>query len=97
MTSDDWCQTPGITPPTLEEVAGHREANTFALPLMVLLERGEPMTLTDSTERVSGIPGAVHFAASWLNPAGVHLDRADHPLAEEAHIRAIRQEPAGAE
>lgn len=51
MTSNDWCQTLGITPPKLEAVAGHREANTFALLLVSLLERGEPMTLADVAGR----------------------------------------------
>lgn len=51
MTSNDWCQTLGIVPPKLEAVAGHREANTFALLLVALLERGEPMTLVDVAGR----------------------------------------------
>jgi hypothetical protein len=51
MTNADWCQTLGITPPKLVEVAGHREANTFALLLVALLERGEPMTLADVAAR----------------------------------------------
>jgi hypothetical protein len=50
MTTD-WCQALGITPPKLEAVAGHREANTFALLLVALLERGEPMTLADVAAR----------------------------------------------
>lgn len=51
MTSNDWCQTLGISPPKLEAVAGHREANTFALLLVALLERGEPMTLAEVAGR----------------------------------------------
>jgi hypothetical protein len=51
MTSNDWCQTLGITPPKLEAVAGRREANTFALLLVALLERGQPMTLADVAAR----------------------------------------------
>ncbi len=47
----DWCQTLGISPPKLKAVAGHREANTFALLLVALLERGEPMTLADVAAR----------------------------------------------
>lgn len=50
-TTNDWCQTLGITPPKLEAVAGHREANTFTLLLVALLERGEPMTLADVAAR----------------------------------------------
>jgi len=51
MMTTDWCQTLGIKPPKLEAVAGHREANTFALLLVALLERGEPMTLADVAAR----------------------------------------------
>jgi hypothetical protein len=51
MTSNDWCQVLGIAPPKLEAVAGHREANTFALLLVALLERGEAMTLADVAAR----------------------------------------------
>lgn len=50
-TTNNWCQTLGITPPRLEAVAGHREANTFALLLVALLGRGEPMTLADVAAR----------------------------------------------
>ena len=50
-STSDWCQTLGITPPKLEAVAGHRQANTFALLLVALLERGEPMTLADVAAR----------------------------------------------
>lgn len=51
MTSNVWCQTLGITPPKLEVIAGHREANTFTLLLVALLERGEPMTLAEVAAR----------------------------------------------
>lgn len=51
MTTNPWCQALGITPPKLEAVAGHREANTFALLLVALLERGEPMTLSEVATR----------------------------------------------
>lgn len=50
-TTNDWCKTLGIAPPKLEAVAGHRVANTFALLLVTLLERGEPMTLADVAAR----------------------------------------------
>lgn len=46
-----WCQTLGIASPRLEAVAGHREANTFALLLVALLERDEPATLADVAAR----------------------------------------------
>ncbi len=51
MTKNDWCLALGIAPPKLEAVAGHREANTFALLLVALLERGAPMTLVEVAAR----------------------------------------------
>lgn len=51
MTTNDWCRTLGIAPPRLEAVVGHRQANTFTLLLVALLERGEPMTLVEVAER----------------------------------------------
>lgn len=50
-TTNDWCRVLGIRPPKLEAVAGHREANTFALLLVALLERGEAMTLSEVAAR----------------------------------------------
>lgn len=50
-TTNDWCRTLGILPPNLDAVAGHREANTFALLLVALLERSAPMTLADVAAR----------------------------------------------
>ncbi|MBI2392265.1 MAG: hypothetical protein HYV09_21940 [Deltaproteobacteria bacterium] len=41
----------GIDVPRLESVVGHREANTYSLMLVALLERGEPMTLAEIAER----------------------------------------------
>lgn len=51
MTPNRWCKTLGIAPPKLETVAGHREANTFSLLLVALLERGEAMTLDEVAAR----------------------------------------------
>jgi hypothetical protein len=51
VTGNAWCRALGITPPKLEAVAHHREANTFSLLLAALLERGEPMTLLEVAER----------------------------------------------
>ena len=50
-TTNAWCKPLGITAPKLEVVAGHREANTFALLLVALLERGQPMTLAEVAAR----------------------------------------------
>lgn len=52
MSTNAWCQALGINPPSIESVAMHREANTFALLLTALLERGEPMTLLDVATRL---------------------------------------------
>src|SRR5690606_22055780 len=49
--TNPWCRALGITPPRLEAVAGHRDADTFALLLVALLERGEAMTLSDVATR----------------------------------------------
>ncbi len=46
-----WCQILGITPPRLEAVKNHREANTFTLLIVALLERQELMTLAEVAER----------------------------------------------
>lgn len=46
-----WCLTLGITPPRLEDLTGHPEANTFALLVVALLERGAPMTLPEVAAR----------------------------------------------
>ena len=51
MTKNLWCLALGIAPPKLEAVVGHREANTFALLLVALLERGAPMTLVEVAAR----------------------------------------------
>ncbi len=93
MTPNHWCQTLGITPPKLEAVAGHREANTFALLLVALLERGEPMTLADVAARFeeAGIAerSRALLSLSRCNPGRppvyregdlYHLDPHDHEL-----------------
>ncbi|HXJ34907.1 MAG TPA: hypothetical protein VMS22_12820 [Candidatus Eisenbacteria bacterium] len=64
--TNDWCRALGIEPPTLEAVAHHREANTFALLLVALLERGEPMTLAEVATRFeeAGIAGRAQALSS---------------------------------
>lgn len=54
-----WCVTLGITQPTVGAVAGLREANTFALLIVALLERDEPMTLADAAARFEAASCAV--------------------------------------
>jgi late competence protein required for DNA uptake (superfamily II DNA/RNA helicase) len=51
MSTNTWCGALGIAPPRLEAVADHREANTFSLLLVALLERGVPMTLVQVASR----------------------------------------------
>jgi hypothetical protein len=66
--TNDWCRTLGIEPPILDAVATHPEANTFALFLVALLERGRPMTLAEVAMRFeeAGIAERGH-ALSSLN------------------------------
>jgi hypothetical protein len=51
VTTNTWCKILGIAPPQLAIVAEHREANTYALLLVALLEHGEPMTLAEVAAR----------------------------------------------
>ena len=64
--TNDWCRTLGIEPPTLAAVVHHREANTFALRLVALLERGESMTLAEVAIRFeqAGIAGRARALSS---------------------------------
>jgi len=50
-TENTWCKALGIEVPHLEAVRGHSAANTYALLLVALLERGEPMPLTEVAKR----------------------------------------------
>ncbi|MCA9490393.1 MAG: hypothetical protein KC621_10725 [Myxococcales bacterium] len=47
-----WCEILGIARPDLTVVARHPDANTFALLLCALLERGAPMTLQEVATRL---------------------------------------------
>lgn len=49
--TNSWCQALGIAVPRLESVVGHRDANTFSLMLIALLEAGVPMTLEQIAKR----------------------------------------------
>lgn len=46
-----WCRALRIDPPRLESVKAHREANTYSLLIVTLLERDAPMTLADVAAR----------------------------------------------
>ena len=50
--TNPWCETLGIKPPVLEDVADHREANTYVLLLIALLERGEALNLEEVAVRL---------------------------------------------
>ncbi len=50
-TSNPYCDVLHIPIPSLAAVKDHREANTFALLLVALLERGGPLTLAEVAER----------------------------------------------
>jgi hypothetical protein len=63
-SSNPWCTTLGIAVPRLESVAGHREANTYSLMMVALLECGAPMTLEEIAHRfaragIDDAPGAL--------------------------------------
>jgi len=51
--AEPWCEILRIQPPRLESVVGHREATTFALLIVTLLERAAPMTLAEAAERLA--------------------------------------------
>ena len=56
-----WCKVLDIAVPSLESVRGHPDANTYALLLVALLERGGPMTLEEVATR---------FEEAGVAPAG---------------------------
>lgn len=85
MTSNDWCQTLGITPPKLEVAAGHREANPQGAAvsppqLTGSYQRARASVAVDSVEpmaeRTRGRGGAFQILAessrSRLVLAGTH-------------------------
>jgi len=53
------CRSLGIAPPDLARLKDHREANTYSLLIVALLERGVPMTLAEVADR---------FAAAGVAP-----------------------------
>lgn len=94
-----YCEVLGIEVPRLEAVRRHREANSYSLLLVALLERGGPMTLAEVAERfdragIAPVPFALK-ALSRCRPARppiyrdgdlYHLD----PHDEEADLWAFR-------
>ncbi|MBI5446721.1 MAG: hypothetical protein HY900_36580 [Deltaproteobacteria bacterium] len=63
MKSRSYCQTLRIDVPDLRALKDHREANTFSLLLVALLERGEPMTLAEVARRFNAAGVAPEAAA----------------------------------
>ena len=64
--TNPYCDALGIGIPRLEEAKDHREANYYRLLLVVLLERGEPVTLREAARRFeeAGVAPAAHALAS---------------------------------
>jgi hypothetical protein len=60
VMTNAWCEVLGIEVPTLERVKDHREANTYSLLIVALLERGDAMTLAKVAAR---------FEAAGVAPA----------------------------
>jgi hypothetical protein len=50
-TGNPYCEVLGIQAPRLDVVRSHPAANTYALLIVALLERGAPMMLEDAARR----------------------------------------------
>lgn len=66
MPPNPWCEQLDIAVPRLEAVKDHREANTFSLLLVALLEHGGPMTLREVAARFDEA-GVAPFEAALLS------------------------------
>ena len=64
--TNPYCAALGIGIPNLEEAKDNRDANYFRLLIVVLLERGEPVTLQEAAQRLEevGVAPAAHALAS---------------------------------
>jgi hypothetical protein len=62
--TNPYCEVLGIRVPALDAVRDHPQANTYALLIVALLERGGPLTLTEAAER---------FAQAGVAPYGSAL------------------------
>ncbi len=76
MTANRWCDALGIEPPDLEVVKDHREANTYARLIVALLERGEPMTLSEVAWRLDEVGVAATSAPRAATPGRAARARA---------------------
>ena len=65
-SSNPYCDGLGIRIPQLEVAKDHRDANYYSLLIVVLLERGEPVTLQEAAERFeeAGVAPAANALAS---------------------------------
>ena len=59
MATNNWCGILGIDQPDLNAVKTHRDANTYALLIATLLERGGQMTLVEVATRLEEV-GVAH-------------------------------------
>ena len=59
-----YCKAMGIEPPRLESVKDHPDANFYSLLIVVLLERGGPVTLEEA---------ALRFESAGVAPAAQAL------------------------
>jgi len=65
-TTNPYCEALGIPVPRLESAASAADANWYSLLIVVLLERGEPITLAEAAQRFesAGIAPAAEALAS---------------------------------
>jgi hypothetical protein len=101
--SNPWCDALKIPVPSLASVKDHREANTYALLQVALLERGAPMTLAEVAARFAeaGVAPAADALASlqrcrpdrppvYRDGDRYHLDPHDHDLDLWVFILGLR-------
>ena len=84
-----YCRILGIAVPDLASVKDHREANTYSLLIVALLERGEPMTLGEVAERFAEAGMAsherAHLSLTRCKPARAPLYRDGDRYALDVH------------
>lgn len=77
--SNPYCKALGIAVPRMEHVKDHREARTYSLLIVALLERGQPITLEEAAERMeeAGVAPKARALASLkrCKPARVPIYR----------------------
>jgi hypothetical protein len=87
--SNPYCGVLGIGVPALEGVREHPEANTYALLIVALLERGGPMTLPEVAERFAraGIarPDEALLSLKRCRPARAPVYRSGDHYALDPH------------